>query len=372
MNNTQFLDSTTIRHLLLNLTKAETISFRDAIEQTLADFSAAGERRYQPDPSAVTRPNGQRTLFRPFTSDLSVGVKIIVEAPPRPDGKKDPLHGVLILTDGQGNPTGVLSAEEVTGYRTSMNAMVPFSWRTYVDNIVIFGSGMQALWHTRLILALRGSEVKTITFVNSSKERIDNLIETVCRENEVRWKSECSFHAINTTTSDYQEQVKNRLRDADCIFCTTPSRKPLFPVSYLTEQNSLGRQPFVSAVGSWQPDMVELDPALLHYAIASDGGYNPSSSEAKGVVLVDDQHYALENAGEIVQSQVTARDLVELGQIIALRSGKIEPLHQQLVQQTNRFISQGFVVYKSIGVSLTDLTAGNTVLALYQKKQHCL
>lgn len=114
--------------------------------------------------------------------------------------------------------------------------------------------------------------------------------------------------------------------------------------------------------------MIELDPALLHYVIAAEGGYNPCSGEGKGVLLVDDQQYALENSGEIVQSKLTASDLVELGQLVALRSDKIKPLNDQQVQQTNQFVSQGFVVYKSVGVSLTDLTAANAILALSEKK----
>lgn len=368
MDNIRFLSNENVHHLLINLTKNEAIAFRGAMAQTLEEFSVAGERQYQPEPSAVARANGQRTLFRPFTSDSSVGAKIVVELPPGADGKKPPLHGVLIVMDGQGNPTGVLSAEEVTGYRTSMNVMVPFSWRKHVENIVIFGGGMQALWHARLILTLRGSEVKTITFVNPSRDQIDKLIETVCRENEARWKSECSFHFIGTTAPDYQKQVKSRLSDTDCIFCTTPSRKPLFPASYLTERSLSDHQPFVSAIGSWQSDMIELDPALLHHTLAAEGGFNPSSGEAKGVVLVDDRDYALQNSGEVVQAELTAKDLIELGQIIALRSGKLKPQNEQHVQQTNRFLSQGFVVYKSIGVSLTDLTAGNAVLEISRKQ----
>ena len=47
------------------------------------------------------------------------------------------MHCILILMDGLGSPTYVLGAEEVTGYWASMNAMVPFSWRNNVDNIVI-------------------------------------------------------------------------------------------------------------------------------------------------------------------------------------------------------------------------------------------
>lgn len=185
MANVQVLDNPTIHHLLINLSKEEIVAFRQNIEQTFEDFSVGGERHYQPMPGTVNRANGQNTLFRPFTSDSCIGAKTTVEPAPEPDGTKDPLHGVLVLCDGKGNPTGILSADEVTGYRTSMNAMVPFSWRKHINNIVIFGSGMQALWHTRLILALRGSEVKTISYVNPGKDALDKLIATVSKENEV-------------------------------------------------------------------------------------------------------------------------------------------------------------------------------------------
>lgn len=247
--------------------------------------------------------------------------------------------------------------------------MIPFSWRKNFDRIVIFGGGMQALWHTRLILTLRGSEVKSITFANPSEERIDALIKTVCEENEARWKSNCSFHFIKTSAPDFQQQIETHLSDIDCVFCTTPSRKPLFPASYLTKRKDSNRLPFISAIGSWQPDMIELDPELLHHAIAADGGYSPLSGEAKGVVLVDDRDYALLNSGEVIQSRRTAQDMVELGQIIAIKSGKLRNLHHEQLEQTNRYISEGFIVYKSIGISLTDLTAANAVLALVQKKK---
>ncbi|RSM20258.1 hypothetical protein CDV31_000752 [Fusarium ambrosium] len=373
MENVQILGNDVIYDMLINLTKDEVITFQNIIEQTFEDFSVGGERQYQPNPSATSRPNGQRTLFRPFTSDSSVGAKFVVEPAPRPDGTKDPLHGILILADGQGNVTGVLGAEEVTGYRTSMNVMVPFSWRKHVDNIVIFGGGMQALWHTRLILTLRGSEVKTITYVNPVKDQVDELITKISKENEARWKSSCSFHFINTTSPDFQQQqIEARLSDIDCVFCTTPSRKPLFPARYLTQQRSDGRHPLISAIGSWQSDMIELDPSLLHHAITTDSGYNPASGEARGVVLVDDRDYALENSGEVVQSKIKAEDMVELGHIVSLRKGRTQPLNEKHVEDTNRFVSEGFVVYKSIGVSLTDLTAGNAILTLAQKKQHRL
>lgn len=369
MANIQILDNPKIHDLLINLSKEETIAFRQTIEQTFEQFSVDGERQHQPMPTVANRPSGQHTLFRPFTSDSSVGTKIIVNPPLGPDGQKDPLHGIILLCDGKGNPTGILSAEEVTGYRTAMNAMVPFCWRRNVRNVLIFGGGVQAIWHTRLILALRGEEVKNITFVNRSKERIDKLIATVVEENQVRWKSTCTFHFINSTSSGFEQELKSRLAMVDCIFCTTPSKKPLFPSSYLTKETD--RLPFISAVGSWQTDMIELDPELLRLAVATSDGYNPVTGVNQGTILTDDRDFALSGCGELVQSRVTAKDVVELGEIIGLKNGKdsSSSLTNVDTDRADRFISEGFVIYKSVGLSLTDLTSSNAILRIFNEKQ---
>jgi len=100
MANIQVLDNPTIHELLINLSLEETIAFRKILEQTFEDVSVGGERQYQPMPSVANRANGQNTLFRPFTSDSSIGAKITVEPAPAPDGTKDPLHGIIVLTDG--------------------------------------------------------------------------------------------------------------------------------------------------------------------------------------------------------------------------------------------------------------------------------
>ncbi|CAI7669032.1 unnamed protein product [Penicillium bialowiezense] len=357
----QFLDNSVIHDILINLSRDEAIKLRHIMERTFEDFSVGGERQYQPQPSFTNRPNGQSTLFRPFTSNNSVGTKISVEPTPEPNGKKGALHGVIVLCDGNGIPTGLLSSEEVTGYRTSMNAMVPFSWRKHVDEVVIFGSGLQALWHTRLILTLRGEEVKRITYVSSAKHRVDELVEKVSGENHTRWKSDCVFDFIGNTTSDFQEKLESRLRVADCIFCTTPSKKPLFPASYLRDRDS--RRPFISAVGSWQSDMIEVDPALLHLAVAPNAGYNPVTREDVGVILVDDREFGLTSSGELVQAEIAARNVVELGEIISITGKQECEFVDAHIKNTNKFVSEG------VGVSLTDLTVSNAILQLAREKR---
>ncbi|GKZ37445.1 hypothetical protein AbraIFM66950_008995 [Aspergillus brasiliensis] len=369
-----YLPNAIIHTLLITLTHPEIHHFLLAITETLLDFSTTPERHHQPNPSAITRPNGQRTLFRPFTSPQSIGAKLVVE--PAPDAhtgkRKHSIQGILVMLDPLGNPTGILSAEEITGYRTSMSAMVPFSWRKEVSNIVIFGGGVQALWHTRLILGLRGDEVRCITFVNPSRGRVEELIGRVRRENVGRWRSGCEFKVVCTDAKDGEAErtIQGYLEEADGVFCTTPSQKPLFPATWLMKRDRGGRKPLVSAIGSWLPEMIELDPELLRGVVHGEDRFDPlTGDEGKGVVLVDDRDYALGGCGEIVQSGLAGTDMVELGEILALKSGRIQASHDEHVRRIERFMEEGFIVYKSVGVSLTDLTAGREVLRLYREKQ---
>ncbi|KAL4903268.1 hypothetical protein BDW74DRAFT_186526 [Aspergillus multicolor] len=369
------LDNSTIHDILINLSRAETFRFLHILEQTLLDFTTT-ERHYQPAPTVANRPDGQNTLFRPFTSSSSIGTKIIVDPAPDSTGKRGSQGGIIVLCDEKGSPSGVLSAEEVTGYRTSMNAMVPFCWRKHVENIVIFGAGVQALWHSRLILALRGDEVKSITYVSGDKARANKLRATISAENDARWKASCSFHHISNTApqEEFQRDLKSCLQETDCIFCTTPAKKPLFPPSYLphagSNGNSSSKIPFISAIGSWQPDLIEVDPDLLRLAVA---GTSFATAKEGGAVLVDDREFALTNSGELIQSQVSAKYIVELGEIIASKKGRSNEISgliaERSVEEMERFISEGFVVYKSVGVSLTDLTVSKAILELAKARK---
>lgn len=368
MSDIQTLDNAIIHNLLINLSKQETICFQSVIEKALKAFSISDERQHQPNPSIINRVNGLHALFRPFTSESSIGTKIIVQPAPGDDGKNSPLRGVILICDRKGIPTGLLPAEEITGYRTAMCAMIPFSWRNHVENIVIFGAGMQALWHTRLILALRGSEVKRITFVNRSRTRADGLVATILQENETRWRSGCVFGFVDATD---RMNLQGCIKDADCVFCTTPSREPLFPAEYLSlDMDGRGRRPFISAVGSRDPDMIELDPVLLHRVITgNDGGYNPITGDERGVVLTDDREFAIQHCGEFVQTKTT-ENIVELGEIVDLRFGPhTDHARKRHIERASEFLPEGFVIYKSIGVGLTDLAAGEAILALFRKQQ---
>ncbi|KAI0426280.1 hypothetical protein F5Y09DRAFT_319353 [Xylaria sp. FL1042] len=356
MGNLLVLGDSDIHDILINLSKPEILTFRDALARCLRDYSVGVEREYQPAPGVINRPEGQKCLFRPFTSSDGIGTKIVVQ--PAPTSKAaGALRGMVAMCDSDGLPSGILNAEEVTGYRTALIALIPYLWRRHTEKIVVFGAGKQALWHLRLALALRGDEIKSITVVNRTVSRAEELLAKIKEENSARWKSSSTMQHIDPSCSDYQESLKAHLSTTDAIFCTVGSTEPLFPASYiLTEGRE--RQPYVSAVGSWQPDMIELDPELLRQAVKRT---LPGSKA--GSVLVDDRKWVLQHSGEAARSKIESGHLVEIGEIEKLQNGEGDkgPLQN--------WMEEGLLVYKSVGVGMTDLAASNAILAIARERR---
>lgn len=381
MSNFIVLGDSAVKEILLNLSKSEITSIQHKLEESLIEFSVGSERGYQPNPSAFVRPDGQKTLFRPFTSPTAVGTKIIVHpAPvsaalessllqttgPSNNAQQLPLHGILAICDRSGHPIGVINAEEVTGCRTSLSTMIPYVRRRKTANIVIFGAGKQALWHIRLALALRGPEIKAITVINRSEARAETLISSIKAENQKLWKSLCKFAFLDSSQSGYDQHLKALISAADVIFCTVPSQQPLFPLRFLTCGDNEEGFPFIAAIGSWQPDMIELDPDILRYVVKTSGFSLDEGT--MGIVLVDDRQQAKIHAGEIIQSGLSSEQMTDIGQILAWQreDSDIDPV---LKRKLFIWLKEGFVVYKSVGVSIADLVVGTSILSIAEERK---
>ncbi|KAI8944605.1 hypothetical protein F4801DRAFT_571122 [Xylaria longipes] len=356
MGNLIVLGDSDIHDVLINLSRTEILAFRDVIARCLSDYSVSDERKYQPLPGVINRPEGQKCLFRPFTSSDAVGAKIIVQPAPTSTAASG-LHGMIAVCDSDGLPSGILNAEEVTGYRTSLSALIPYLWRRHTERIVVFGAGKQALWHLRLALALRGDEIESIVIVNRTASRAETLLAKLKQENESRWKSAATMQCVDPSRLDFQECLKDHLLTVDAVFCTVGATEPLFPASYITTEGR-ERLPYISAVGSWQPDMIELDPELLQQAVKR---ISPGSKA--GSVLVDDREGVLHHSGEAARSKIVTEHLVEVGEIEGLRhiDGDKESLQY--------WLKDGLLLYKSVGVGMVDLAASNAILALARERK---
>lgn len=363
MPGCRILGDAAVHEILIGLSKADIQVFQKKIEDSLLSYSVADERKYQPDAGITNRPNGQKTLFRPFTSPSAVGTKIIVNpAPDKATNTQQPLHGVIVLCNNHGIPIGLINAEEVTGFRTSLSAIVLWTWRRKTDSILIYGAGKQALWHARLALALRGDEIKTLSIVNRNFSRADALVKQLQEENARRWKSSAKLESLDPSNN---KVLQIKLSEVDAIFCTVPSEEILFPTSHLN-LDSRARAPYISAIGSWQPQMIELDPNLLKRVANDETGFNPKGGRG-GLVVVDDRDAALHHTGEVVRSGLEAEQLIELGEIVDLTredSGRTSQDQERLLS----WLSDGLLVFKSVGVSLTDLATGEAILEMAEHR----
>ncbi|KAF4973512.1 hypothetical protein FSARC_209 [Fusarium sarcochroum] len=370
MSNLVVLGDAEIHGLLIGLSRDEVRQFQRSLEKAITEFSVGEEGKYQPTPDFINRPTGQKTLFRTFTSSEGVGTKIVVTPAPTKDADGNtvnrPLGGVLSLCDSAGLPTGFLNAAEVTGYRTTLSALIPWMWRQNTENIVVFGAGKQGLWHTRLALALRGSEIKKITIVNRSVGRARDVVKQVTEENQKYWKSSAALDVLDPAQSDYDQALKSLLSSADAVFCTVGSTSPLFSLQTILGESTRSRLPFVGAIGSWQPDMIEMDPEMLRHAAGRDDSYSPHG--AKGSILVDDLEEALAKSGEVIQSGLKEDRLVQVGQVLEWLDEKSDSKPDGGIEKLKKWIGESFIVYKGIGVSVTDLAAGNAILELAKKR----
>jgi ornithine cyclodeaminase/alanine dehydrogenase-like protein (mu-crystallin family) len=105
---------------------------------------------------------------------------------------------------------------------------------------------------------------------------------------------------------------------------------------------------------------------MLRHAASRDDSYNPRG--AKGSILVDDLEEALVKSGEVIQSGLKEERLLQVGEILDWLDDKSERKPEGGVEKLKTWISEGFVVYKGIGVSVTDIAAGNAILKLARKR----
>lgn len=167
---------------------------------------------------------------------------------------------------------------------------------------------------------------------DSAQERLGALFSSV------------EFHSL-----DDRAKVEELLRESDAVFCCTPSTEPLFPRAWLKTTS------YVSLIGSYRPDMVEVEPELL-------------KEEGWGVV-VDKKEACWVESGEIIRSGIKEERVEELGEVWGRFmggdrvDGKGEGDRGELEERY-----KGGVVFKCVGTAVMDLVAGQEVVRWAREK----
>ncbi|KAJ1334030.1 alanine dehydrogenase [Microdochium nivale] len=390
MTSLTILTDSDVQNILHGITTAEAHTLATALEDAFVTYSCRGDARYQPHRSVITREStGATSIFMPATTPRSIGVKIVGvsggSASPREKAEtmaagsgngggggegeasapvKAGLKSILTLCDAtSGRPVGVLNAAELTGFRTALGSMLLYRLRKVTAKIAVFGAGKQAEWHIRLAVLLRGADIREVTIVNRSKDRTRQLVEKLKADGgRGSWPAHITLEAFSEDSSSgggggLEELVAN----ADVLFFTTPSKKPLFPASFLLSEQARRKTRYLAAIGSYTLDMAEIDPDLVTAV-----GQSPLASQGwqGGRIVVDSREACLQEAGEFVKSGLSSDKWLDIGHVTEML-GRGEGQHEEGLRE---WLESGFVIYKSVGVGIMDIAIGDQLLELAKGK----
>lgn len=298
------------------------------------------------------------------------------------------IKGSLTLLDNAGNTVGLINAEEVTAFRTALASTIMLKKRHSVHDVTIFGAGKQAYWHARIALLLRGDEIHHLNIVtrsfDSARKCIMRLYDPQPDDPDyvntigMKYNAKTKKNILTPMHTEYQRLLKEYVRASNVIFCTTPSTTPLFPATYLTNPEGRKKGRYIACIGSYKPNMVELHPDILRYAVAPHHEHKHIHKRQKegGAILVDTVSGCLKEAGEIIQAKLMPDQVVELGELFMLKreaeakarenGEKVDTEKDGCTLQNNsglkEWLTRGNVIYKSVGLGLMDVVVGNELL----------
>jgi len=293
-----------------------------AIEAAEAAFAAQAEGRGVTPPRShlSVEPAGGTTLVMPsHLPGSALATKLVSVFPRNAHRGQEVITGLVVLLDEEtGSPTALLDGTFLTAWRTGAAGGAATKWLARDDARVaaMLGAGAQA--YTQVLAMAAARDLEVVRLWSRSEERARELARTL--EGQVQARVEVSATPEAT------------LRGADLACTATPAASPLFPEAALEAGAHL------TSVGSFQPDMVEVDPALAGLA----------------TVVVDDREAALEEAGELIravdQGRTRPADWQLLGDVVLGRSpGRSEP--------------QARTWFKSVGLGVQDAAAAGAVLS---------
>jgi ornithine cyclodeaminase/alanine dehydrogenase-like protein (mu-crystallin family) len=170
---------------------------------------------------------------------------------------------------------------------------------------------------------------------------------------------------------EYGRLLKEEVRQADVIFCCTPSVEPLFPAEFLTSREGQRKGRYISAIGSYAPHMCEIHPDVFKVAVQPDHGrHHHKHAQQGGVIIVDSLESSLKEAGEIIQAKLKPEHLVEIGELVMIRKAATKDLELGGVGEPGLlgWLTKGNVIYKSVGMGLMDLVVGGDLITLARER----
>jgi ornithine cyclodeaminase/alanine dehydrogenase-like protein (mu-crystallin family) len=134
------------------------------------------------------------------------------------------------------------------------------------------------------------------------------------------WQS-VKFGMISPSYNEYDRISRDQIRNADIIFCTTPSTDVLFDHTILTNPSGRVKGRLIIGVGSFKAHMIEIPHELLLQAVKLHGaGHHFRKRAIEGGVVLVDTINALNETGELTRARadgnLNANNVIEIGEIV--------------------------------------------------------
>ncbi|CAF3505092.1 hypothetical protein SNK03_009854 [Fusarium graminearum] len=336
------LSNDQVNSILEGLNVDELEEFRHVLASSLHEFStgipALEEAFQEPERTSTLHPDTMaETLYMPSCAPCGMGCKVVSSTSPEARQYSDETEqrspvGVVNLFTSDGTPLGIINATTLTAFRTALASTCLLARRNHVKTLTVFGSGLQAYWHIRLALMMRGKTIKRVHVINHRwSDNATGLLERFANiDPDIKQRegwSDTKFGLLIPAFHEYKRLVKEQIREADVIYCCTTSQKDLFDGSILTSHEGRRKGRLIIAVGSLTPDHRELPEDLIHLAAKRDDKphrhFHKHAIEG-GVIVVDSIRGVLKDAGEIIAANVGPHQMVELGELVMLHRLAIE------------------------------------------------
>lgn len=313
--------------LLLNEKEIKSVvSMRDIVEadKTAFQMIAAGTVEV-PLRAAIKAPAHDGTfLFMPSyaASEEVAAVKIISVFPHNPEMGLEACPAQVLLLDGKtGYITAMLDGSTVTRMRTGAASGAAFDILGKKDCKVgaLIGTGGQAPEQLEAMLCVR--ELEKVWVYSRNRERLEAFCE--------KMQKELGHYGAQILPAGSADEA---VEDADLVITVTTSTVPVFDGTKIKPGCT------ISAVGTYEPEKHELDPAVL-----------PRASK----IICDYKDAVLSESGDLLipLADGTIKDEDIQGSLGDVIDGRI----------AGRENDDEIIVFESVGVASQDLVAARVI-----------
>lgn len=290
----------------------------DAMEEAFSSLSSG--KSYVPLRYVTTMAKGQLNLMlKPAAVDEQkrAAIKIITQKEMGAVKGIPAIVGIVMVLDTEtGEVLSLMDGEYLTALRTGAASGLATRYfaRKDAKTVAVFGCGAQGITQLEAVVAARNSH--KVWIFDTCRESAEKFAETM------HAKLKVDIHI-----------APNRavLKECDIICTATNSEAPLF------WKDEIKTGVHINAIGSFKPNMQELDPEIL--------------KEAK--IIVDQKEACLAESGDLIkpiQSGIFNADHLH---------GEIGEYPQQQIE--GRTTEEETTVFKSVGVAIQDYVVANRI-----------